>query len=489
MSVSTVPDGVSTVPRPRGGSADGPPLPIPSPLNPMAVARHLEPKWRREGTLILRHWRGSWMRWDRRASLWTDLPAAEMRAWLYGELEHATYVFVDGRSGIQKIKPWAPNKGKIANLLEAAEAITNLSDSTEPGQWTDRRKQSGPVIPCANGLLELASRTLLPPSPLFFNTSATPFPYVADAPEPREWHRFLESVWPDDPQSIAALQEMFGYVLSGGRDLQKVFLMVGPTRSGKGTIANVLTALVGAAHTSGPTLAQLATNFGLAPLIGKSLAIIPDARMPREVGGIVENLLMISGQDHMTIDRKNREAWSGRLPVQIVILSNELPRLPDAAAAIAGRMVVLRMTRSFYGREDRGLTGKLLAELPGIFNWSLVGLDRLTQRGRFAEPESSLEAVDLLRESASPVKQFLEERCEVGPTYSVTTDDLFAAWRSWCGTHGRDGVGTVSTFARAMYAAAPGVKRTRPRGEAGGAQIPTYEGVRLRSTGWGAATG
>lgn len=67
----------------------------------------------------------------------------------------------------------------------------------------------------------------------------------------------------------------------------------------------------------------------------------------------------------------------------------------------------------------------------------------------------------------------------------MTSDELFAAWRTWCATGGRDAVGTVETFARSLYAAA--VKRSRPRAE-DGARIPTYLGIRLRpvAPAWGA---
>jgi hypothetical protein len=60
---------------------------------------------------------------------------------------------------------------------------------------------------------------------------------------------------------------------------QKAFLSVGPKRSGKGTIAQVLTRLLGADNAVAPTLAGLGTNFRLAPLIGKRVAIISDARL------------------------------------------------------------------------------------------------------------------------------------------------------------------------------------------------------------------
>ena len=64
------------------------------------------------------------------------------------------------------------------------------------------------------------------------------------------------------------LQEYIGYILSGRTDLQKMLLLIGPTRSGKGTIARMLAALVGRGHAVGPTLASLGTNFGLVATVG-----------------------------------------------------------------------------------------------------------------------------------------------------------------------------------------------------------------------------
>jgi putative DNA primase/helicase len=55
--------------------------------------------------------------------------------------------------------------------------------------------------------------------------------------------------------------------LSGDTSLQKLLMVVGPKRSGKGTIGRVLTGLLGVHNTAAPTLASLTTNFGLAPLI------------------------------------------------------------------------------------------------------------------------------------------------------------------------------------------------------------------------------
>jgi putative DNA primase/helicase len=45
----------------------------------------------------------------------------------------------------------------------------------------------------------------------------------------------------DDVEAIETLQEWCGYCLTTDTRQQKIFLVVGPKRSGKGTIARVLT--------------------------------------------------------------------------------------------------------------------------------------------------------------------------------------------------------------------------------------------------------
>src|SRR5262249_5231035 len=287
--------------------------------------------------------------------------------WAYRYTEHGEYT--DTSAKTPKTVPWSPTRYKILNLLEALAAIVHLPDDVHPPQAIASTilEPAAELVSVANGLLHVPSRTLGPHHPGLFNVVAVPFAYEPDASEPSRWLRFLGELWPDDPDSVAALQEFFGYVISGRTDLHKILLLVGPTRAGKGVIGRVLKALVGAGNCAGPTLASLGTNFGLSPLIGKPLAIISDARLRRaNVHQVVERLLSISGEDMLTVDRKYREPWTGTLSTRFLVISNELPRFGDASGAIANRFVVLQLTESWLGRENSALTAELLPELAGI---------------------------------------------------------------------------------------------------------------------------
>lgn len=319
---------------------------------------------------------------------------------------------------------------------------------------------------------------LLSHTPMFFTPNALNYRYDPAASSPAAWLAFLAQLWPNDDESIETLQEIFGYALTADTSQQKAFLLVGPKRSGKGTIARVLRALVGAENAVAPTLAGIGTNFGLQPLIGKRVAVISDARLSgrTDQAVIAERILSITGEDAITIDRKYREAWTGRLGVRFLVLTNELPRLADASGALASRFIVLVLTQSFFGREDPGLTDKLLPELPGILNWAIEGWRRLRDRGHFVQPAAAAEAVEELEELGSPISAFVREYCEIGAGRSVAVDTLFVSWQDWCVQQGRAYAGDKQRFGRDLRAAVPALKVSKPRDD-NGRRVRVYEGL------------
>jgi putative DNA primase/helicase len=452
-----------------------------SPSAPMAVANvFVGERYQRGANLILSHWRGGWWRWW--GSHWAEVEHRAIRSDAYRYTEHAFYLDEDEAKG-KVLKPWNPNRRKVADVLEAMAAVCHLPESIAQPSWIeDIGAGEGPIVACANGLLDVERRRLLHHDPRFFNQTAVPFDYDPEAPAPRRWLRFLADLWGDDTDSIAALQEWFGYVVSGRLDLHKILLLVGPTRGGKGAIARVLGALIGRENVAGPTLSSLSGDFGLAPLLGKPLAVISDARLSgRNSEVVVERLLAISGEDTITVNRKYREQWTGKLPSRFMVISNELPRLGDASAAIAGRFVTLLLTRSWLGHEDHTLEPDLHRELPGILNWSLDGLVRLSATNRFTRPASTDEAMIALQDLASPVSAFLRDRCTVDPGDEVPVDDLYRAWGAWCEENGHR-KSNKQTFGRDLRAAVPHVRRARPRVDRadGDERDPRYQGVALK---------
>ncbi len=447
---------------------------LPPPWMPLRVSRVVEKTLSTDdGLSKLRRWRGGWWTWQ--TTHWAEAPDDRVESLLYFT-ENALY------DAGKNLKPWAPNRRKIGDLLKALSAICILSADVDQPTWLDGR-ESGVVVALKNGLLDVQARRLLPHTPQFFNQTAVPFAYDASAPRPGQWLKFLGDLWPlesgqKNHPAADLLQEWFGYVISGRLDCHKIFLMIGPTRGGKGVIARVLIALVGTKNVAGPTLNSLGGNFGLAPLIGKPLAIISDARfVGKNAGVIIERLLSISGEDSLTVDRKYKDHWTGKLPSRLHVISNELPRLGDASEAIIGRIVLAPTTKSWLGKEDHKLEPTLLGELPGILNWGLDGLERLIKQGnRFTRLAAAEEAISQMRDLASPVAAFVREKCELPPEGKVGVDALYGAYKQWCEENG-DAKKSKPVFGRDLKAAFPSLKKQRPWGQD---RDHVYVGVTLK---------
>ena len=226
-----------------------------------------------------------------------------------------------------------------------------------------------------------------------------------------------------------------------------------------------------------PSLKDFSQPFGLQALIGKKLAIIADARIGKaDQSAMIERLLSISGEDVLNIHRKNKTAWIGTLSTKIMILSNELPALQDQSSAAPSRLLVLRLTKSFLGKEDTTLGACLAKEVSRILNWSLTGLDRLQKRGHFHQPKSAKKAIEQLEELGSPIGEFIRDKCTLGPEFSISTDRLFRAWKQWCKSQ-EIPPGPQSHFGRNLFAKEPSIEKTRPRQS--GSRIHTYTGIKL----------
>ena len=176
-------------------------------------------------------------------------------------------------------KPFQPTTSKVNNVVDALEGLANLPASVKPPTWLKGPGEPArEIVACANGLYHLPSGKLLPPTPSFYSHNSLNFDYDETAAPPVLWLEFLNEIWPDDQESVDTLQQAFGYCLTPDTSQQKILMLVGPKRSGKGTIGRVLRSVVGPDNVCAPTLASLSTNFGLAPLIGRTLAIVADAR-------------------------------------------------------------------------------------------------------------------------------------------------------------------------------------------------------------------
>ncbi|MGO9157748.1 DNA primase family protein [Mycobacterium sp.] len=446
----------------------------PAPDAPRDVAMRVVESAKRTGRPLC-YWNGLWFEWC--GTHYERMTHEGFRDELYELLADATY------QGVSAELRWKPNTKKLNDVIDAARGLARLPDGIGASEWIDGREEQ--VIPCANGLLRVSDRVLLEHSPEHFNIMSLPYGYDAGAVCPR-WMEFLREVFRDDVESVSLLKQWFGYVLSGRTDLQKMLMWLGPKRGGKGTVARLMKWLVGPDAYAGMTVDALRRNFALQNLIGKSLVVFPDERQVGAPDGkrLVQFILQATGEDDVQVERKYKDAWNGRLPMRLMYMGNEMPVLPDSSAAVLSRILTIETVVTFEGCEDRGLDNDLAAELPGILNWALDGLDELLANGELQQPESGRDVLHDLDDYSNHVRRFLQSGgCELKNGVSTECQRLWTAFNSWCALNGIEGKLNSVWLGRqlrpAMRDLAPGVKFERKQHDPEPGRPYYYEGIDL----------
>lgn len=323
-------------------------------------------------------WRGSWYVWQKNHYSRVAREVIELEI-----LRHLSGKLVIRSSTIRS----------VVDLLR----LLQFCGATQAPDWLEvRRSDPKDIFPVANGLLCLrkdCEPSLHPHDPAFWSFSSGGYGYLEKA-TCRKWIEFLRQLSIDD-QDKEALQEWFGYCLLANTGQQKILAVIGPPRSGKSTVARVLTELIGRNNVASPSIRSLSGQFGLWSLLDKALAIIPDATLPKPSPALEELMKSISGEDAVDVNRKGMPPLTSiKLPTRLMLLANEIPAFHDPSGALKRRLIVLRTKQTFFGKEDIDLTSKLLKELPGILNWSIDGLKRLWSRGHFSHSASLVKFVD-----------------------------------------------------------------------------------------------
>lgn len=412
----------------------------------------------------------------------------DMRARIWDVLCRVDVKFYNAKKEKTEKRKLDPKSTTVTGVADAMTAVADRVGATHEIPCVLSGYDGPPPSKLAilrNGHLELDTLTLHPSTPRLFTTAGAAVDYVPGATCP-SWELFLRSIFTDDEgtdeETIRLLRQVFGWLIAGDTSRHTIPIIVGPPRSGKSTMMTVLRALLGEDNVAGPPLASLAeSRFGLAPLLGKTAAIIPDARLSNRAdqAAVAGLLLMVSGRDAVEIDRKGQRSINVRLGCRLLIVTNELPRINDASGALSSRFLIVETRQSFLGKEDRGLEDRLRAELPGILAWAIEGWRDLEANG-WVKPRRSVEAQEELDRLGSPTRAFIADRLVVMPGAEISIDVLYREWTSWCEANGRKEPGTVQTFARDLRAAVPpGVRASRPNRD--GRRTVTYYGISVQS--------
>ncbi|NBU11404.1 MAG: hypothetical protein EBS84_20740, partial [Proteobacteria bacterium] len=241
--------------------------------------------------------------------------------------------------------------------------------------WDSRLKPGQMVV--ANGVLDVNPQ---PPSlsqrdqSIHFEHSLA-VDYLADARCPR-FEQFLGDAL--SVEDVGLVQKWAGSLLAGPNQSQTILVVVGASGTGKGTLVNLLTRLVGLELTAELRAEQLTERFEMSAFLGKRLLvaseIAPDLLNLKGIG----RLKALVGQDCMEAELKRanqRTRFNGDF--HVILYGNQLNPQPWSADldAFRRRLLIVEYAKPRPSTIIPNLADEVwLEEGSGILTWAVEGV-------------------------------------------------------------------------------------------------------------------
>lgn len=219
------------------------------------------------------------------------------------------------------------------------------------------------------------------------------------------------------------LLEFGGRVLMQYTSDQKMLILKGPGRSGKGTFIRLLQLLVGPGQfTAYSKLSEIGGRFQAARMTGKSLATIGDlAERPRgrdrrdaflEGAAVMKAII---GEDAVTIEEKRKGAFAVKLAVSFVAATNHPPQFLTSGAdsgAWRERMLICRFPHEIKAdKRIEALDSMLYAEEGPEIAAVLVYHFLQTRKRGYTLPASHVEEMAaLVADATTLAERFITEQ-------------------------------------------------------------------------------
>jgi P4 family phage/plasmid primase-like protien len=442
----------------------------------------------------------------------------EMTKWLIGDgkrwavddkrsavqlaIKMARELYRQGHKGgeNQKQMAWArksENRDRIHACLEIASTQGDIpirASELDRGEYW---------LNCENGVIDLRTGRLLPHDRGLYITKLCPVHYDPDA-ECKRFLGFLHWAMGQNPDADLSsqtvrmcgfIQRSLGYSLTADVSEKAVFVCYGEKgNNGKTTLLTLIRDFLDnySAQISIDTLMMQrgSTDAGLradlADLRGARFVITSEVNKESRMDE--GKLKYISaGMGEIKSCRKYENPIEFLASHKLWMDCNHRPRVTGTDDAIWSRLkcipFIIRMERE-DPEFDLKLKEKLKAEAPGILAWAVRGCVAWLAEGLGEPPEINQAGMEW-REHDDPLKDFLEDSCEVklkddagDESYWVRSADLSQAYAWWCKQHSERFPLNREAFGDRIKAKA--FKQSRSRRDADGKQMRTTEGLRIR---------
>ncbi|MFM0231087.1 phage/plasmid primase, P4 family [Paraburkholderia sediminicola] len=397
-----------------------------------------------------------WLKFERRVGWVHALPGEEIRA--------AECVVAEFRKHAAEKWKTAPDDTKTKRLMahversSSAQKIRDMIEMAKPKPGMTVRLRDLDADPMllgvANGVLNLRTGNLLPPSPSLLVTKRCPVPFDPGATAPT-LDAFIKRITRGKPTLAKFLQRLAGYVLTGAVHEQCFAFLYGLGRNGKTTYAELLRWLLGDYAVVLPTTTLMlakrdpgAATPDLMLLKGSRLALATELE---ESARFAEAAIKaMTGGDTMQA-RNPYGLYASWTPThKLMVVGNHRPVISGGDLGIWRRVRLIPFEETISDSEcDDKLPDKLRTEGSGVLNWALAGLRDWQCQG--LNPPAEVKAAGAAYQTDMDVLgQWMGDHVDTVAGVTTPTADLYRAYSAWARDSGYRYPMTRSAFGRRL---------------------------------------
>lgn len=252
------------------------------------------------------------------------------------------------------------------------------------------------------------------------------------------WIQNLNLFFCGDQELIAYVQAIVGMAAVGRVYAEQMIIAYGGGANGKSTFWNTIARVLG--NYSGKISAEALTmnckrnvKPEMAELKGKRLIIASELEEGQRLNtGMVKQLCSV---DPIEAEKKYKDPFHFDPSHTLVLYTNYLPKVSANDDGTWRRLIVIPFNAKITGTSDIKNYSDYLFEHagPAILSWIIEGAKIAIQKGfKIEEPKAVRDAVDKYREDNDWLGQFIDEYCDVDPSYSEKSGDLYQQYHAIC---------------------------------------------------------
>ena len=299
-----------------------------------------------------------------------------------------------------------------------------------------------PVVNFINGTLELETGNFREHSQDDYCSIQMPYAYLPDAKCPR-FVQFIKEITADDAKRQENLQFIAGYTFLSDCRYERIFVLTGEGSNGKTIFTKVLEQLYGDENVTHIDPQGLTEAFERIHLRASLINIAGEIKA--DLSSTEEKMKQIASGESIQACYKGRDFIQFKPRAKLVFACNGQLRASDTSDGLARRLTIIDFPCKFVDFPDKDdpyqyekdvlLLDKLLAELPGIFNWAYQGYKDLLYYNGFTETDEHQQIMKAFRQASNPVEVFVADMLD-NPPSSISRANLYRDYRFWCEDNG-----------------------------------------------------